>query len=42
MFVRKVVAFLESDTIFVVQVVGVPVTLNGDLRNNFVETNVGF
>lgn len=25
-----------------VQVVGVPVTLNGDLKNKFVETNVGF
>lgn len=24
------------------QVVGVPVTLNGDLKNQFVETNVGF
>jgi pyrophosphate--fructose-6-phosphate 1-phosphotransferase len=23
-------------------VVGVPVTLNGDLKNQFVETNVGF
>lgn len=25
-----------------IQVVGVPVTLNGDLKNQFVETNVGF
>lgn len=24
------------------QVVGVPVTLNGDLKNQFVETDVGF
>lgn len=24
------------------QVVGVPVTLNGDLKNQYVETNVGF
>jgi pyrophosphate--fructose-6-phosphate 1-phosphotransferase len=24
------------------QVVGVPVTLNGDLKNQFVETTVGF
>lgn len=24
------------------QVVGVPVTLNGDLKNQFVEANVGF
>lgn len=24
------------------QVVGVPVTTNGDLKNQFVETNVGF
>lgn len=27
---------------FGLQVVGVPVTLNGDLKNQFVETNVGF
>lgn len=24
------------------QVIGVPVTLNGDLKNQFVETNIGF
>lgn len=28
--------------IVIMQVVGVPVTLNGDLKNQFVETNVGF
>ena len=27
---------------FLKQVVGVPVTLNGDLKNQFVETTVGF
>jgi 6-phosphofructokinase len=27
---------------FIEQVVGVPVTLNGDLKNQFVETTVGF
>lgn len=27
---------------WILQVVGVPVTLNGDLKNQFVETNVGF
>lgn len=26
----------------ILQVVGVPVTLNGDPKNQFVETNVGF
>jgi len=29
-------------SIWILQVVGVPVTLNGDLKNQFVETNVGF
>lgn len=33
--------FILSDCPFL-QVVGVPVTLNGDLKNQFVETNVGF
>lgn len=32
----------ELTSSIVKQVVGVPVTLNGDLKNQFVETTVGF
>ena len=32
----------DFGTFFIEQVVGVPVTLNGDLKNQFVETTVGF
>nr|XP_009386806.1 PREDICTED: pyrophosphate--fructose 6-phosphate 1-phosphotransferase subunit alpha-like [Musa acuminata subsp. malaccensis] len=35
-------AELKCPTKFVPRVVGVPVTLNGDLKNQFVEINVGF
>lgn len=34
--------FLQITNIILKQVVGVPVTLNGDLKNQFVETDVGF
>lgn len=33
---------LTKCSVLILQVVGVPVTLNGDLKNQFVETNVGF
>lgn len=33
---------LLIELILIWQVIGVPVTLNGDLKNQFVETNVGF
>lgn len=37
-----VFVFKFSALCWLSQVVGVPVTLNGDLKNQFVETNVGF
>lgn len=33
---------LSGDNVSIEQVVGVPVSLNGDLKNQFVETTVGF
>lgn len=35
-------SYVNNLTILFEQVVGVPVTLNGDLKNQFVETTVGF
>ena len=33
---------LSGTNVFIEHVVGVPVSLNGDLNNQFVETTVGF
>lgn len=33
---------LTAEITYMFQVVGVPVTINGDLKNQFVEANVGF
>ena len=33
---------LTEEITYIFQVVGVPVTINGDLKNQFVEANVGF
>lgn len=33
---------IAKTTLKFLQVVGIPVTLNGDLKNQFIETNVGY
>jgi pyrophosphate--fructose-6-phosphate 1-phosphotransferase len=38
----KATKSLSRANVFVEQVIGVPVSLNGDLKNQFVETTVGF